>query len=491
MLGGQPIGGATVTLRKTAGKGTPESLAEISTDASGAFAMRSVPAVTDGNVFYLTTKGGAGDAVALISVLGTEPPARVVVNELTTVASVFTNARFIDGPVIRGNPLGLRIAAGNVPNLVDSATGTWGKVLLDPVNSTENTTLARLNTLGSMITAFATVADDAWRADFLKAVTPTGGATPKDTLGAMAGISRTPRANPKALYALFDEAYPRPKDGTRRSAPFVPYLAYSPPDFALMLKFAGGGIYSPGKLQVDANGNIWSGQNWMAGSQSGVLNNIGGGTIKLAPDGTALSPPITGFTGMGVDGIGWDTGRTLDAAWLAGLNETTGVMDFEGRPVGKESDFPTVDKIGNLMGVGAAANGDVWIADAAKNNLMHFPGGRVKDGRIVKVKRLKSPFGIAIDAQNRVWVSNSQPTDVVRFPADDPSKVESFPVRTVVRGVALDSKGNLWVASNMSEGVPPPGFPAGTPIMKQSNSSWSTSCHSFARARSVRRGPPA
>ena len=132
-----------------------------------------------------------------------------------------------------------------------------------------------------MITAFGTVADDGWRADFLKVSRTTGGAMPKDTLEAMAGIARAPWANPKALYALFDKAYPQPKDGSRRNAPFVPYLAYSPPDFAMILKFAGGGVYSAGKLQVDAKGNIWSGQNWMAGSQSGVIRNIGGGTIKL------------------------------------------------------------------------------------------------------------------------------------------------------------------------------------------------------------------
>ena len=35
------------------------------------------------------------------------------------------------------------------------------------------------------------------------------------------------------------------------------------------------------------------------------------------------------------------------------------------------------------------------------------------------------------------------------------------------RGVALDSKGNLWVASNMSPGFPPANLPAGTPVMKQ------------------------
>ena len=61
-----------------------------------------------------------------------------------------------------------------------------------------------------------------------------------------------------------------------------------------------------------------------------------------------------------------------------------------------------------------------------KNQLLYFPGGRVKDGRLVQVKGLKSPFGIVIDAQNRVWVSNAQSDTVVRFPADDPSKAESF-----------------------------------------------------------------
>ncbi len=113
---------------------------------------------------YLIAKGGipsvnksASDnpALALLAVLGATPPAHVTVNELTTVASAFTAARFIKGESISGNPLGLKIAAGNVPNLVDPATGGWGKVLLDPLNSTQTTTLANLDTLGSLITAFA------------------------------------------------------------------------------------------------------------------------------------------------------------------------------------------------------------------------------------------------------------------------------------------------------------------------------------------------
>jgi hypothetical protein len=383
------------------------------------------------------------------------------------VASTFTAARFINGEAISGPKLGLRIAAGNVPNLVDPATGGWGKVILDPLNSTQTTTLANLNTLGSLISAFFTVADDDWRARFLKATTPTGGATPTNTVEAMAGIARAPWAEPKALYALFDEAYPQPTDGSRRAAPFLPYLLYTPDDFALSLCFAGGGMFANGKFCFDADGNLWSGQNWMPGSQSGVAHNIGGGVIKFSPNGTALSPAITGFRGMGLDGVGWGTAVALDKVWVTSFNGSILVMDFDGRPIGKESDFPMAGQMGQLMGIGVAANGDVWIADGSKNRLYYFPGGRPKDGRIVEVAGLKSPFGIAIDAQNRVWVSNSQSDTVVRFPADDPSKVETFRAGIGVRAVSLDSKGNLWVVSNMSLDFPPPKIPDGVSIMRQ------------------------
>jgi hypothetical protein len=469
VLAGEPVVRATVTLWAT-GAGAPTQVAQTQTGADGRFSLSAARAANA--PVYLVAKGatareGANNAMTLMMLLGDPWPRTIVVNELTTVASAFVGAQFIKGEAISGNSLGLRIAAGNVPNLVDPATGRWGKVLLDPNNSTQTTTLANLNTLGSLITAFSTNASEDWRARFLKAATVPGGTTPKNVIEAMAGIARQPWVQPKELYGLFDEAYPQPKDGSRRKAPFLPYLAYVPDDFALSLCFAGGGVYSAGRLMFDAEGNLWSGQNWMAGSQSGVNQSIGGGVVKLSPNGTALSPPITGFTGMGIDGVGWGTAVTRDKVWTTSFNGKILVLDFNGRPVGKESDFPFREKFLGLMGIGVAANGDVWIADGSDNQLLRFPGGRVKDGRIVKVAGLKSPFDIVIDAQDRVWVSNSQSDTVVRFPADDPSKAESFRAGIGVRALALDSKGNAWVASNMSLDFPPPVIPDGASIMEQ------------------------
>jgi hypothetical protein len=469
-VGGVPVARSTVALWE-ASANAPTKLSETKTNDDGKFEIRG--SAHSDSILYLVSTGGAlkgksdSPALVLLLVLGNKPPEKVVVNELTTVASVFTAARFINSGGISGNPLGLRIAAGNVPNFVDLSTGGWGKVLLDPLNSSMTTTLASLDTLGSLITASVTVANDDWRARFYKASTPTGGETPKNTLEAMAGIAREPWADPKELYALFDEAYPLPAPDGRRSAPFVPYLVYVPDDFVLSLAFAGGGIYSPGRLMFDANGNLWSGQNWMAGSQSGVNKSTGGGVAKFTPNGIPLSPPITGFTGMGIDGVGWGTAVTNDRVWISSFNGKILVMDFDGHVVGSEADFPFKEKFLGLMGIGVSTSGDVWIADGSGNQLLYFPGGRIKDGRIVKVAGLKSPFDIVIDSQNRVWVANSASDTVVRFSANDPSKAESFRAGIGVRALALDSKENVWVVSNMDLQTPQPKLPDGISIMEQ------------------------
>ena len=177
------------------------------------------------------------------------------------------------------------------------------------------------------------MANDDWRARFFKAATPPSGATPKNTLEAMAGIARAPWAEPKELFALFDEAYPQPKDGSRRRGALRAVSRLRPARLRAHRSASRvAGCYANGKFMFDADGNLWSGQNWMPGSQSGVASNIGGGTIKFAPNGTALSPAITGFTGMGMDGVGWGTGVTLDKVWIGGFNGKILVMDFDGKP---------------------------------------------------------------------------------------------------------------------------------------------------------------
>ena len=119
----KPIAGTTVTLY-AAGTGAPTQLGKAKTDDQGAFKLTYGKAPAD-SVLYLIARGGTpkaaadkgpNDAIALLAVLGGTSPKSVVVNEFSTIASVWTSAQFLKGEVLSGTKLGLRIAAGNVCN---------------------------------------------------------------------------------------------------------------------------------------------------------------------------------------------------------------------------------------------------------------------------------------------------------------------------------------------------------------------------------------
>jgi streptogramin lyase len=453
-------------------------------EANGQFTINATPGSADAILFI--TAELQNPEVILLSVLSPnlqEDIAKngVVVNELTTVASAFTCAQFFNGLQLYGNLRGVTIAAKNTPNLVNPLTGSWGDVLTNPFNITQNETLARLNTLAAMITAYGTVngAEDNWQQEFLTYTTPLGGKRPENTAEAMIGIAQSPWVHPADLFDLFDKAYPQPKDGfpakpnskvpvSRRSAPFVPYLSFAPEDFSMILAFGQGGICAPGKLSLDEDGNLWTGLNWMPGAQNGVYQGIGGGLVKLDSTGRLVSPPVTGYTGMGVDGAGWGTAVTQDGTcWVTSFNGAIGVYRLEdGAPVVDqipENLAKILNEMGGLQGIGIAPNGDIWIVGTSSNQMLYFPGGDLSNGRVVADenlnKVLSAPFAATIDNSNRVWISNTNSKSLVRYaPSEENSPVERFILAGGGRGVALDSKGNCWVACNTS-----PDFPSTTP----------------------------
>jgi hypothetical protein len=65
-------------------------------------------------------------------------------------------AQFLDGDSIQGNPLGLKIAAGNVPNFVDLQTGGRGMAIQDALNSSKTTTMANFATLPTILVGCTT-----------------------------------------------------------------------------------------------------------------------------------------------------------------------------------------------------------------------------------------------------------------------------------------------------------------------------------------------
>src|SRR5215471_16037602 len=200
-----PIVGSTVTLY-AASAGAPAQLGQARTGADGRFTVAAAADPPGDATLYLVAKGGTpatnkagGDnpAIALIAVVGAKPPPTVTINEMTTVASVWTHNQFIDGTAIKGQPLQLKIAAGNVPSFVDLATGDWGGTIQDSLNSSQTPTLANFATLADVLAGCVVrVVPDACNKLYGAAAGPEEGTALTDTLTAAESIAKYPWYQP-------------------------------------------------------------------------------------------------------------------------------------------------------------------------------------------------------------------------------------------------------------------------------------------------------
>ncbi|HEY2117604.1 MAG TPA: hypothetical protein VGH37_00330 [Candidatus Acidoferrum sp.] len=466
--GGKPIAKSTVTLWE-AGVDVPRQLAQTKTGDDGWFEIRGKGNGIDSSLYLLAIGGepkankpsGDNPAITLITVLGNNPPATIVINEFTTVASVWTHAQFLDGIAIKGHALGLRIAAGNVPNFVDLQTGGWGTSIQDPLNSGQTPTMANFATLADLLAGCVTrVTADACEKLFAAAASPKGDA-PKDTLTAAGWIARYPWYKPERLFELLDSFYPVPHGKNMRAVPFMPYLNFAPSAWVLPLKFDGGGFRAGGKAMFDSEGNLWVGDNWTVGWQGQDILWQGNVT-KFAPNGRPLSPMTTGFTADGMEGGTF--GAAIDAndrVWLSSYgSKSITVFDKNGKPLTPPGSITFNGRLGLMQGIIVTPSGDIWALCISKSQLIHFPKGDLSKGQIVcegdsaePCKSFRAPFHLGIDQQDRIWVSNSGIDHVTRFPASDPTKAENFKAGFNSSGLAIDSRGNVWVTERFGSGL--------------------------------------
>jgi hypothetical protein len=462
-----PIANSTVTLW-AASSDNPQQLAETRTGPDGGFSLAAnAPAsaslylVANGGQPTASQAGGDNPAITLIAVLGSTPPDKVVINEFTTVASVWTHNQFLEGTAIKGNPLGLKIAAGNVPSFVDLSTGGFGAVIQDPLNGGQTPTMANFATLANVLAACVTrVAPDACTKLFA-AVTPPKGNAPTDTLTAAEAIARYPWYQPDRVFALLD-LYPIPRGRTMRAVPYMPYLGFAPSAWVLPLKFDGGGYRAGGKAMFDSEANLWVGDNFTIGWQARDALWQGNAS-KFNPNGKPLSPITTGFAGGGMQGGTFGAAVDLkDNAWLASYGgQSIAVFDKNGKPLTPPEGINFGGKLGLMQGIIVVpGTGDVWALGISKDQLLFFPGGDYTKGRIVcegrdvePCKSFLGPFHLAIDQQNRIWVTSALGGHVTRFLASDPSKVEKFATGWSGSGLNIDSQGNVWVTNRLGNSL--------------------------------------
>src|SRR5213079_1834088 len=171
----QPLPNVHVTLLE-ATSAFPPTLGQATTDASGRFTIPYRKA-SSSSIFFV--KADIGEGVEFVTVLGSNLPASVTINELTTVAASYSVAQFYRTGAISGDSFGLQLAAGMNDNIVAFVTGQSSPVLLNSPNADQTNSLRSTRSLANLLAAC--VNDPDVTVSLFDLTTPPGGLPPHNT----------------------------------------------------------------------------------------------------------------------------------------------------------------------------------------------------------------------------------------------------------------------------------------------------------------------
>ena len=423
---GSPIGGALITLYQTgaSGYGTGAfQLAQATSESNGRFVIPAFTCQTIGysQQLYLVATGGtpkgqssANSAIGLSAGVGScgSFARSVVINEVTTIAIVWTLDQFMDPSGLTigtssTNQTGLTNAAASITatTLVDTSTGLAPKTVPDGVISPTASLYSVADILSNCVDSSGAGSTECQ--NLFVAATPTLGGEPTTTLQAALDIARNPLNNVGALFAQMPA-----------KPPFTPALTVAPVSWVLSLKYApvNARISSPYSVALDGAGNVW------------VANGSGNSVSEL----TGASGFTTGFNfapgGASLDFPSWVAIDTANNVWVANLNsdsvsELTGASDyatgFNFAPSGATLDLPTsiaLDTAGNL-----------WLSNFGNDSVSELESGCSSSSCTgdnfnnsntgAPGAEFSNPASLLPDSAGNLWVAN--------YGSDSVSKLES------------------------------------------------------------------
>ena len=510
--GRQPISNATVTVYAMGKNGygsAGAALASTTTDLNGNFsfgpgsgntyACPAANSTTLSQSLYIVASGGNPNgasgssnlATYLMTVLQgncntvitTQP--QIIVNELTTVASMFALQQFFTPSATVGGTFGTSATnnqgllnaiatAGNLINLPvgvpvasSSATGavagyttnpvvtitpeeakvdTLANILAACVNTNGASTTSPPSTCGTLFSSVASPAvSDTLQAAYYLATNPTS---------TVAGTS-----NIAGLYAL-----------SSASAPYQPTLTAAPTDWTLGITYgstsAQGSTFlltKPENLAIDSTGNIW-----IDNYASTVSGTVGNSITELSPAGVPLKQIFTGTALRGSFSIILDPSNNV---WATNYGTTTvasgglGTNVVEYTAAGVSNSFTTnagptaiaSDGAGNIfIPTTSATGGAADLESIQAGSASGTKATVVSTGAIVD-----SSFSeIAIDSNETIYVSTAASatsaskgtTQFLNIPGTNTfsSVITAVGGQASAEPIAVDNVNKVWVGSYSS-----------------------------------------
>lgn len=482
--GGQnPVSGATVQLWQVGttgyGKGATALGSSTTSQSDGSFSITGDYDCANGaaganTLVYITATGGdAGGGVnnqlSMMTALGRcgnlTSSTFIMINEVTTVASVYALAQFMSPAGVVGSfgysNTGLLNAFATVNNLVNTSTGMANSVTPSGngvAPSAEMYTLA--NVIASCVNSASNGALPSANCGLLfAATTPTGtgsgGSTaPTTTLAAALNIALYPWYNAGAISTLFPLGASFP--------PFANALTSPPNDWTMALSFNGGGI-SVRSVALDGSGSVWTANYASGGAGLGSVSKLG--TLGNPLAGSPFTGNVVGPYAVAIDtnGDAWVVNH--DANQLIGFSNSGNTLGQFQYP---ETNAPNA--------IAIDGNDNFWITNSGGNTVSETNLGNPGSSAVLSGGGLSNPYAVAIDGASNGWITDRSVGALSEFNQHDTAisgaggytgSGLNFPI-----GIAMDSGGNAWVvnsgASTLSEfnssGVPVgSGFTIGGP----------------------------
>ena len=468
--GQQPVSGSSIQLYAAgaSGYGTGATAllnAPVTTDSSGSFTITgqyTCPSASS-QIYIVATGGNPGlsaptnnTSLALMAALGScslygsqytlDPNSFININEVTTVASVYALAGFID-PVTNqigasaANSIGIANAFQTVSNLINI---TSGQALATTPNGNGTVPQGEINTLANILSACVnSTGSGPDCAALFAAATPSGGTAPTNTLQATVNIAAQPAQQVATLFAL---SPPTP--------PFQPTLSAAPNDWTLALNFAGDPRGQPSALAIDASGNIWIANDGINPSTAFVTEFSNNGAVLSGSTGFT-SPSLNYAENIAIDPTG--------NVWVGAQNNHNLVkLSSNGAVLSGPNGYTATgfDSFGSIALDGA---GNAWLL--AEN----FSSGAIavfkfgNDGTILSGAQgftagvMNSPGSVAIDGSGDVWIANNDDYNVTELsnngqPLSGTTGFPSGGLSHQPQQIAFDAGGNAWVVVKYSQG---------------------------------------
>jgi hypothetical protein len=463
------------------------------------------PSAVDTQVYLTATGGNPGldgdpdnSALALMTTLGScsalSASTSININELTTVASVWSLAQFMSGYASVGvtstNYNGLKNAFFTSTQLVSNYTGI-------AVPSTTTTTIpaAELDTLANILSDCVNSTGDTSTPNtpcskLFTATTPTGGTAPTDTIGAALNIALHPLSNVANIFSL-----------ASANPAFEPNLTSAPPDWTVgILTWNNTYTKFPNSAAVDSDSNYWQFSTYQAGAAAvsgpSAMYTTGGFFFDFEIPAFGLDGTLYGLAPGGVQGYGGDTsssqftGQTgggiiagepstspISLAigpngnlWMPLLNGTVAEFTPPNTPVSPAGGF--TDLIPMYFGGEANddmafdSNGNLYILDAQTTIQKIDTNPTTPTATTISGGGLNYPWRPAVDHLGNLWVIN-QPasaeetccTTISAFSSTGtPLTATAYaPGDFTANSLAIDGFGHIWLAYEQSS----PSTPAG------------------------------